>query len=90
MNPPVFQKIVWGVLISAIAGVLLLAGGLNALQTASLVAALPFAVILLIMLAAIYRMLKKEPIPISKRDIRRYRRIDKASTKLAKKEKRDK
>src|SRR5690606_36714196 len=87
MNPPVFQKIVWGVLISAIAGVLLLAGGLNALQTASLVAALPFAVILLIMLAAIYRMLKKEPIPISKRDIRRYRRIEKASTKLAKKEK---
>ncbi len=90
INPPVFQKLVWGVLISAIAGVLLLAGGLNALQTASLVAALPFAVIMLIMLAAIYRMLKKEPIPISKRDIRRYRRIEKASTKLAKKEKQDK
>ena len=59
MNPPVFQKIVWGVLISAIAGVLLLAGGLNALQTASLVAALPFAVILLIMLAAIIPNVKK-------------------------------
>ncbi len=86
-NPPVFQKLVWGVLISAIAGVLLLAGGLDALQTASLVAAVPFTVILLIMLAAFFQMLKKEPIPISKRDIKRYRRIEKASEKLAEKEK---
>lgn len=87
MNPPVFQKLVWGVLISAIAGVLLLAGGLDALQTASLVAAVPFTVILLIMIAAILKLLKKEPIPISKRDIRRYRRIEKASAKLEEKEK---
>lgn len=90
MNPPIFQKLVWGVLISAIAGVLLLAGGLDALQTASLVAAVPFTVILLIMIAAIIKLLKKEPIPISKRDIRRYRRIEKASAKLEEVEKRKK
>lgn len=64
---------------------LLLAGGLDALQTASLVAAVPFTVILLIMLAAFFQMLKKEPIPISKRDIKRYRRIEKASEKIGRK-----
>lgn len=90
INPPVFQKLVWGVLISAIAGVLLLAGGLDALQTASLVAAVPFTVILLIMLAAVLKMLRKEPIPISKRDIRRYRRIEIASAKLEENEKESK
>lgn len=88
--PPLFQKIVWGVLISAIAGVLLLAGGLDALQTASLVAAVPFTVIMLIMIVAISRMLKKEPIPISKTEIKRYRRIEKASEELAKKEEKEK
>src|SRR5690606_6473792 len=39
LNPPQKLKVVWGVLISVIAGVLLYAGGLEALQTASLIAA---------------------------------------------------
>ncbi|MFD1609351.1 BCCT family transporter [Oceanobacillus luteolus] len=81
--PPTYKKIVWGVLMSGIAAVLLIAGGLDALQTASLVAAVPFTVILLIMLASIFKMLKKELIPISRKDIRRYERIE----KLAEKEK---
>src|SRR5690625_2009452 len=79
INPPVFQKLVWGVLISAIAGVLLLAGGLDALQTASLVAAVPFTVVVLIMIIAIVKMLKKEPLPVTKRDIKQYERIKKES-----------
>lgn len=82
--PPLFQKLVWGVLISAIAGVLLFAGGLDALQTASLVAAVPFTVIMLILIVAIFKMLRREPIPISKRDIRQFRRMEKASKKLNK------
>ena len=44
LNPPHIAKIVWGTLMAAIAGVLLYAGGLEALQTASLIAALPFTV----------------------------------------------
>src|SRR5699024_12018211 len=42
LNPALIVKIIWGVLITAIAVVLLFAGGLNALQTASLTSALPF------------------------------------------------
>lgn len=37
LTPPLAAKIVWGFLMSAIAAVLLAAGGLEALQTASLV-----------------------------------------------------
>lgn len=80
--PPIFQKIVWGVLISAIAGVLLVSGGLDALQTASLVAALPFTVVILILLVAIFKMLRKEHIPFSKMEIRRFRRMEEVSDKL--------
>lgn len=59
LNPSLFVKMVWGVLITAIAIVLLLAGGLEALQTASLITALPFTIILLIMLVSFFGMLKK-------------------------------
>ncbi|WP_164668189.1 BCCT family transporter [Virgibacillus doumboii] len=66
LNPALVVKIIWGVLITAIAVVLLLAGGLDALQTASLVSALPFTIILLIIVAAFLKMLKKEQIPKNK------------------------
>lgn len=48
-NPPVKFRIFWGLTAGIVAGVLMLAGGLSALQTASIVAGLPIAVILLFM-----------------------------------------
>lgn len=63
LNPALTVKIIWGVLIIAIAVVLLFAGGLNALQTASLTSALPFTIILLLIVVAFIRMVKKEQIP---------------------------
>ncbi|MDQ0352134.1 choline/carnitine/betaine transport [Alkalibacillus filiformis] len=86
LSPPLFLKLVWGVLISAIAGVLLLAGGLDALQTASLVSALPFTVILLILLYSIIKMLRNEQVPISKQEVRRFRKLEKKNKELRKKE----
>ncbi len=65
LNPALTVKVIWGVLITAIAVVLLLAGGggLDALQTASLVSALPFTIILLIIVVSFIKMIKKEPVP---------------------------
>ncbi len=48
-SPPIKFRIFWGVTSGVVAGVLLLAGGLSALQTASIVAGLPIAVMLLLM-----------------------------------------
>jgi glycine betaine transporter len=63
LNPPMLVKIVWGVLIAAIAAVLLLSSGLEGLQTASLVSALPFTVILLLMCFTLFKLLRKEILP---------------------------
>jgi choline-glycine betaine transporter len=47
--------VVWGVLIGAVAAVLLLAGGLNALQQATILVALPFGVVMLGLAVALLR-----------------------------------
>ncbi|MGM7723442.1 BCCT family transporter [Metabacillus sp. Hm71] len=60
LNPSNKIKVTWGVIQSALAAVLLLAGGLNVLQTASIAAALPFAIIMVIMSYSLLRGLKNE------------------------------
>lgn len=54
-NPPARVKIIWGALVSGIAISLLLAGGLQAVQTATIVFALPFTGVILLMIAALWR-----------------------------------
>ena len=52
---PTWQKIFWGVMLAALALLLLKAGGLKALQTMTLITALPFAVIMLFIAAALMK-----------------------------------
>jgi choline/glycine/proline betaine transport protein len=61
-NPPTMHRIIWGVSEGAVAAVLLLAGGLTALQTASITAALPFSVIMLFMCLGIVQGLRQEAV----------------------------
>lgn len=60
LNTPVWQRVFWAALLGVVASVLLIAGGLSALQTASIVSALPFAVIMLIAAFGMWRALKIE------------------------------
>ncbi|WP_047374848.1 BCCT family transporter [Exiguobacterium sp. ZOR0005] len=60
LNPPLAVRIVWGVLLGGIAAVLLIASGLEGLQTASLISALPFTVILILMVYTLFSLLRKE------------------------------
>lgn len=60
LEPSTPIKLIFGFLIGAITVVLLITGGLKALQTASIVAALPFAFVMLGMVASTVIMLKKE------------------------------
>jgi len=59
-NPRRGIKIVWGVLVAGIAVSLLLAGGLKAVQTATILFALPFAVVILLMVASLWRALAED------------------------------
>lgn len=67
LNPPKRIRIVWGILTSSVAVVLLFASGLTGLQTASLVVALPFTVVILFMIYSFYKVIRHEPIPKPKR-----------------------
>ena len=60
IDAPVGQRIFWAVTEGAVAATLLLGGGLQALQTATIVTGLPFAIILLIMCYSLYKGLKED------------------------------
>jgi choline/glycine/proline betaine transport protein len=60
IEAPVGQRIFWAVTEGAVAAVLLIGGGLGALQTASIATGLPFALILLVMCYSLYKGLNEE------------------------------
>ena len=59
-NPPVWQRIFWAICAGTIAAVLLVAGGLEALQAAAITSALPFAVIMIFICCGLFRALQME------------------------------
>ena len=60
IDAPVGQRVFWAVAEGAVAAVLLVGGGLQALQTASIATGLPFAFILLFMCYSLYTGLRDE------------------------------
>jgi len=54
-NPPVLQRIYWATAEGVVAAILLVGGGLTALQTAAISAGLPFAVLILLMMVSLHR-----------------------------------
>lgn len=60
-DPPVAQRVFWALTEGAVAAVLLVTGGLLALQTAAIATALPFALIILLICVALVRGLSAEP-----------------------------
>lgn len=75
-NPANSIKVVWGILQSSIAAALLLSGGLNGLQTASIVAALPFAVIMLFMIVSINKALREEITEERRKEKKRIKKLE--------------
>lgn len=68
-DTPVWQRIFWSVTEGCIAAALLLAGGLSALQTATIASALPFTVVMLLMCWGLIRALRIEVVKrVSLRD----------------------
>ncbi|MFD1707451.1 BCCT family transporter [Siminovitchia sediminis] len=65
-NPSTLVKVIWGVLMSAIVAVLIISSGLQGLQTASLVTALPFTVILLLITYSLVKTIKEDHSPTIK------------------------
>ncbi|MCM3717318.1 glycine betaine uptake BCCT transporter [Fictibacillus phosphorivorans] len=60
LEPSSKIKFVWGMVIAAAAAILLYSGGLEALQTASIIAAFPFAFVLIFMMISLQKALSEE------------------------------
>lgn len=54
---PAWQAVLWGVLMSVVAIVLMKSGGLGALQSVTMIAALPFALLMLVMCISLWHAL---------------------------------
>ena len=60
LKSPVGQRVFWASMEGAVAAILLVGGGLKALQTAAIATGLPFAVILIVMGVSLLKGLRKE------------------------------
>ncbi|WP_186753573.1 BCCT family transporter [Echinicola salinicaeni] len=60
LDAPVGQRIFWALSEGGVAAVLLVGGGLTALQTAAITTGLPFLIVLLIMVYSLHKGLQKE------------------------------
>lgn len=59
-NPPTAQRVYWASLEGVVAAVLLVGGGLTALQTAAISAGLPFAILILAMIWSFHRAISAD------------------------------
>lgn len=60
LSPSKLVRLIWGSIIAATAAVLLLSGGLEALRAVAIIAALPFGVIIIIMIVSLIKALQEE------------------------------
>ena len=64
LEPPRFIVAFWGMAMGAVAIVLLLAGGLETLQQAAIVAGAPFALVMIGLCVSFFKALREEAIPV--------------------------
>ncbi|GAB3544705.1 glycine betaine transporter [Actinopolyspora lacussalsi] len=62
-NPRVWVRVLWGLLLAGVAAVLLVSGGLGALQKASVLTGTPFAILLIGICVSFYKTLSREHVP---------------------------
>lgn len=80
LDPSNSVKLSWGIIQSAMAAVLLYSGGLSALQNTAILAALPFSIVILLMIAALYKALSTE-----RKDIKKAEKYQKPRSPRVKK-----
>ena len=59
-QPPTAQRVYWAVMEGAVAAILVMLGGLTALQTGAITTGLPLAVVLLVMMVSLHKGLRQE------------------------------
>ncbi|PYZ93994.1 glycine/betaine ABC transporter permease [Salipaludibacillus keqinensis] len=60
LTPPRNVKLIWGIMLSATSSILLYTGGLQAIENALIIAALPFSIIMILMTVSLFKALRAE------------------------------
>ncbi|MGM0518463.1 MAG: BCCT family transporter [Campylobacterota bacterium] len=63
-TPPTSHRILWGIILTLLTGVLIVAGGLQTLQAAVITAALPFSFVIILMVVGLLKSLSLEKTPV--------------------------
>ena len=58
-----------------IAAILLQAGGLNALQIAAIIAALPFSIVVVLMVTSLFKELRKEDVNLQTKEVPQKKKV---------------
>lgn len=61
LNPPIYKKVIWGIIVATIAYILLSTKSLKPLQVISIAASLPFLFIMLTMMPAMLKEMRRDP-----------------------------
>ncbi|MFP3987030.1 BCCT family transporter [Streptomyces sp. E11-3] len=61
LHPRTWLVVAWGVLMGTVAAVLLVAGGLDSLKTATILVALPFVLVMLLLCYSLWKELREDP-----------------------------
>lgn len=80
-NPPKVQRIFWAITEGVVASVLLVMGGLNALQAAAVIAGFPFAVVLLAIALGLWKALRWDGLMVH-RHMQRFRDDNEAEANM--------
>jgi choline/carnitine/betaine transport len=67
-NPATRHRVIWGLVLTFVAGSLMLAGGLAAIQKAMIIGALPFSLVMLLMCLSMLKALFTQPMPLTGQD----------------------
>ncbi len=73
-DAPVGQKIFWASMEGTVAGILLIGGGLTALQTATIITGLPFAIILIVLCYSLFKSLRENYSP--KQEVKKVNKVN--------------
>lgn len=74
-DPSARIKVIWGLLVAGIATSLLLTGGIKAVQTATIVFALPFALVIILMVISLWRAVRQDWLAEQQRERALRRRL---------------
>ena len=69
INPNSFVKVSWGIIMALFAMIMIYTGGTQAIQNLLIIAALPFSVVIILMIWSLFKTLSSDHPRVSKKDV---------------------